>query len=507
MDPQTESKEDAVDTPIVVTATLPGAASLGAYQAGAMAALAEVVLALRARGTEVTIGALGGSSAGAIVAALFSHGLSTGRDVPQLLRQAWVDEVDIDLLRNPDPDAPLAMDRLRDKVIDFLSDDDRFPAVHAPYERPIPLQIGLTSLGGYEAPVDTGTHDVPAHTFVDWSEFVLEPGHLADSLWAEVDGAPSLLDTVLTSASHPAGFEPRALSREAQRDRYRDHGVEAVPDADRFWFTDGGLVESRPIGRILSAAARHFDVSAAARRIHVVVDPQSSSPDSGTEWFDDGTVSRSWLDGLRRSVSIMATQALHDDLRGTAETNARLRSLDDLVDALADELEIDLTDDARARARRRVADWGGVADKQAVEIEVICPRWAADDDCGARLLAGDFAGTFGGFLDRSIRASDFALGWRAVVEWMPEGLGRQGLGEETVAELLHVLDDAADPSWFSTTVDGDGVDQLSAAGRWRLALLAAQFGRVLVRAALPSVRLPSVSLPSVSLPFGSTGRA
>ena len=140
---------------------------------------------------------------------------------------------------------------------------------------------------------------------------------------------------------------------------------------------------------------------------------------------------------------------------------------------------------------------GGVADKQTVELEVICPRWAADDDCGARLLAGDFAGTFGGFLDRSIRASDFALGWRAVVEWLPEGLGRQGLGEETIAELLHVLDDAADPAWFSTTVDGDGVDQLSAAGRWRLALLAAQFGRVLVRAAIPSVRLP----------FGSIGRA
>ena len=70
--------------------TLPGSASLGAYQAGALSALAVMITTLRHRGLTVRVDAIGGSSAGSIVSTLFAYSLLTGSDAPSLLRRAWV---------------------------------------------------------------------------------------------------------------------------------------------------------------------------------------------------------------------------------------------------------------------------------------------------------------------------------------------------------------------------------------------------------------------------------
>lgn len=86
--------------PIRMSITLPASTSLGAFQAGAVSALSVMIRSLRSRGQPVVVDAVGGASAGSIVAALFAHCLVSGRDAPALLRQEWVDEVDIGLLRS-----------------------------------------------------------------------------------------------------------------------------------------------------------------------------------------------------------------------------------------------------------------------------------------------------------------------------------------------------------------------------------------------------------------------
>ena len=77
--------------PIRISLVLSGGASLGAYQAGAVAALLEAVQASRARGVDVAVDAIGGASAGAIVSLLAGHALADGRDPVRLLHDAWVE--------------------------------------------------------------------------------------------------------------------------------------------------------------------------------------------------------------------------------------------------------------------------------------------------------------------------------------------------------------------------------------------------------------------------------
>ncbi len=58
---------DPESGPLRLSLTLPGSASLGAYQAGAMGALGETFHELRRQGRQVHVDAIGGASAGAIV--------------------------------------------------------------------------------------------------------------------------------------------------------------------------------------------------------------------------------------------------------------------------------------------------------------------------------------------------------------------------------------------------------------------------------------------------------
>lgn len=478
------------DKTLRLSITLPGSASLGAYQAGAVAALAVVINSLRSRGTSVHVDAVGGSSAGAFVAVLVSHCLLTGRDAPRLLSETWVEEVDIELLRSGGSDAPLATDDLRNKLESFLGDTEGHPyRVHEPLPTPIRIHVGLTGLMGFTVPIDTGPSRLSGLSYVDWVEYVLQPGHDDQALLEPAD--TSIIDAVLTSATHPAAFKPRLLDRRADREAYRERGVDNLPDHARLWYTDGGLIESRPVGRILEAARRQSRASPgrAGRRLHLVIDPRSSGPSAEGKWSDPDC-DHSWLDGLRRAASIVPTQALHDDLRGVADVNDRLRRLDDLSDELADRLQLPASaHDQRQRLRAELAQLGGLDRKEIVDIDMISPLLLTegDDDGVNDLLAGDFIGAFGGFLETSIRRSDFAVGWESSRRWaeraLPSLIGTDGAcGDEILAEL----EDARPEQLGTAILDDDGVAQLTGAGRWQLLLLAGQFGRVILRSAIPS---------------------
>lgn len=463
-----------------VSLTLPGSASLGAFQAGAVSALTVAFGSLTQRGTHVSIDAVGGASAGSIIALLTAHGLLTGRDVPSLLADAWVDEVDLDVFRGAGAHAPLHVGDLRDDLVEFLQDRDDHPMrVHQPLDEPIALHVGLTSLLGFTIPVEIGSGRNSSLSFADWTEFHLRPEHSVDDLVEPVDSSP--LDAVLASASHPVAFAPRQLDRSDDGDVFDDRGITNVDGSEPLWYTDGGLVESRPIGRVLRATrARHGRDG--GDRVHLVVDPRSSGPTATDGWRGDSD--HAWIEGLRRAMSIVPTQALHDDVRTVAATNARIEDFERAIDELRSrcphaDLD-DIVDDLRAAA--------DLTDKEHVDLEVISPLRRDTDDDVDDLLAGDFAGAFGGFLDRRLRQSDYTLGWRSTTDWIPGMLGRHGLSDATIDAVCDALQDRR-PSWMGDVdLDGDGVDQLGRRGRLRLALLAAQLGRVVWSSATPPLR-------------------
>jgi predicted acylesterase/phospholipase RssA len=471
--------------PLRLSMTLPGSASLGAFQAGAMAGVAVGVLALRRCGRSVHLDAVGGSSAGAIVSVLATHALLSGRDAPTLLRRAWVDEVDVGLLRSGGRHAPLGFDELRSRFHDFLGDEDRHPRdVHEPLSSPVTVQIGLTGLLGLTTRVPTAGTESSALSYADFAEFELTPGSPRDEI-LEPSGA-SPLDAMIASASHPGAFAPRVLDRSGRRGDYEARGVTNFPASGRLWYTDGGLVERQPIGRVL-AAARRRSGNAEGTRLHVVVDPRGSGPSGDAEWRDVED-SKSWVAGVRRSLSVLPTQALHDDLRGVASVNRRL----DAVRRLADDLGSTVADDhERDELRRRLAEAADVTGKELVNVEMISPLLLATDDRGvADLLAGDFIGAFGGFLSRRVRRSDYQLGWRAASTWIPDALTRHGCRPDEIEHVHRAMTEHLDDELDEVLVEADGVDALSNRERLQLAALAAATGYQLFREAVPTPSLP-----------------
>jgi hypothetical protein len=159
-----------------ISVVLSGGASLGAYQAGSVAALLVAVASLRDSGEDIAIDSLGGASAGALVAFLAAHGILTGRDPVALLHGAWVERVELDLLLGKGG-APLSFDRLREHVATVLTatEDEQPVSVQ---RHPLVLHVALTGLRGlrYPVPALRGEREVLATTYVDWSRYVLEPG-------------------------------------------------------------------------------------------------------------------------------------------------------------------------------------------------------------------------------------------------------------------------------------------------------------------------------------------
>ena len=474
----------AAGEPLRLSMTLPGSASLGAFQAGACSALAVMITRLRSAGREVHVDAIGGSSAGSIVAMLFAHCMMSDATPRRSWRAAGSTRSTSNSSARGTPGAPLAFDDLRDELLSFLDDEDQHPLhVHEPLASPIEIQVGLTSLFGYEIPTTTPSGTEPSLSFADWAVHRLTPdGSRAEIV--EPEGA-SLIDAVLTSASHPLALLPRTLDRSADEDVLRDRGVDNISGDMRSWFTDGGLVESEPVGRIVRAARRNSG-EAPGRRLHLVVDPRSSGPSGDSSWAD-ADADKSWLDGLRRAISVVPTQALHDDVRRVCETNHRFSMLDDAVDWLAAETpSLD-----RGDLRRRLAEMadldgkerGPPRDDHTTPLPPIRVRWRQRGHRRPRRR-------FHRRVRRLPRPTDpterLPLGWKSASAWIEDGLGGRGIERRDVDAVIEALDSHPVASWDDPISDDDGVAQLSRRGRWQLTLLAVQFAAVGITSAVPS---------------------
>ena len=164
-----------------LTISLSGGASLGAYQAGACAALLTALGSLREDGVDVRLDATGGASAGAIVGMMTAHAALAGLDGGEVMHAAWVEKVDIDTLLRRGSRGPLSLEEVRKQLPDVLRDAAQ---AHPPQEHPVMLHAALTGLRGLTYPIP-GLRDgepMTAVTYADWKDFKLEPGRGVEQL-------------------------------------------------------------------------------------------------------------------------------------------------------------------------------------------------------------------------------------------------------------------------------------------------------------------------------------
>lgn len=473
--------------------SIPSAASLGAYEAGASAALITALHRLNSGHAEtgaprVHIDAIGTTSAGSLVGLLAARCLLAGLDARYVLWQAWVENASLDLLLTGSGDAPLSMDAMEHRLHGLLDPRDNAgkPTHRAPdsarQRTPLVLHVSLGVLQAlaYRIPgVLEEDPELSAMTHVDSADFLLRPGDGPERYTSPRNASP--VDAVLASMAHPAVFAPRLLDRREDEDAYRRRGIRNFPDSGCLWYTDGSALSS-PLGGTLAAARRmRADLSPSSAEasfrddVHVLIHPHTGGPDSDGTWTDPRSRPR-WSQGLSRFGATLTPEPVYTDLRRIEEANTRLRGAKELVDVLAPHLPAEsaqelssLLDRLETRPhaaseerrgdvaqllRQAVEAVAGVEDKQECFTEVISPmRVLAGEDhsCadGARaqaqiahLLAGDFLGRFGGLATRDLRRSDFSLGWRSCRSWMADSLPRY-VGSETAQAAVKALDDCA----------------------------------------------------------------
>lgn len=417
-----------------IAMTLPGEASLGAFQAGAMSAL---VIALQRSNASspgaVQLDAMTASSSGSLTAVLAAHALLTGQDPVGPLRRAWVLEPTVDALRGRDRRAPLTLDRAREVATELLLGQDSTAQSDGAQTHPITVNFALTALRGFTYRIGPRRRSgTPATTYLDWAAHTLT----ADTAWQDV------VDTAIASASHPAAFAPTLLDRSHLVKGYKANGVEEFPECPVLWYADGGLLDREPLGRCLRLI-RDGDGNKACDRVVLLLRPE---PDVGLEAGDPAWTEAddepSWRTSMARALRIVVTHSLYEDLRRVEHVNNRVKWRKLVLDKVADRIP---TDDETRRAleagirtirrQKNLASTGaprkreplattvpglfeqlldeatGLAGKRYIDVHVVSAADAAD-------VAGGSLLNFGGFLSERLRANDFLVGYLAMVKWM-----------------------------------------------------------------------------------------
>src|SRR4051812_27392371 len=278
---------------------LPGGVALGAFEAGALAALVVAVGDL-CEGDEppVCVDLIGASSAGSLTSVLVVRALIEGLDPVDLLRRAWVEEASLPvLLRAASGQAPLSGESLQRLADTFLHTPGRPPGRRQSV--PIEVSVALTNLRGLAYRMPSGGE--PIVTYLDWGEFTAEPTP-AGVRFRTCSDVP-LVDLILASAANPVGFRPRLVARAAEEESYRAAGVQNFPATGCFWYGGGRLAKRKPLGRTMRLARGR----PSAGRVHIVLEPLPIAVSLGRSWADPAAPPN-WLAGLRRSVQIMDAQ-------------------------------------------------------------------------------------------------------------------------------------------------------------------------------------------------------
>jgi predicted acylesterase/phospholipase RssA len=466
--------------------TISGALSLGAYEAGVLAALLSAIGPL-CEGPDPTVrlDAIGGASAGAITGLLAARSLTAGLDPVTVMEQAWVERDDAKFLLKGYQGAPFSMAALRKMATD-LFDPAKTPQVRHHQDREVRLVMVLTALRGLSLKIPGPDQTLDATTFVDLIRTTVSSATTLDQLVAPPMASP--VDAALASGANELGFPPALLDRSSAAADYEGIGVTDFPKGSHLWYSDGGTFDNEPLGHTLDLVdALDTEEPGDFERVHLLVHPHVPAALSETAWADPDN-RPTWAATAMHALRIMLTQSLADDLGRIQRTNTRLDQLDRVVatvgdaidglpaaerDAVARALTTALADlrpgvpgaptDPRDLLRAVAAEVAGLAEKQPVYVEVISPTLVSGGSAAGadQLLSGKALSDFGGFLDVRLRRNDFSLGYRSTLVWLEGGgLTRYHLGPADNDRALAAARGAYDPSswdaqwadWSSTKV-------------------------------------------------------
>jgi predicted acylesterase/phospholipase RssA len=394
-----------------IAVTLPGEGALGTFEAGAMSAL--IVAAQASKALDVDI--LTGASSGALTSVIAAAALLTGSDPIGPLRRAWVTEPSLDSLRDAQLHAPLSLRRARSVghsvLAAMLLDGGGAGDGRRRRMSKVTVECALTCLRGYTHALPGGS-DGTATSHLDWADFEFTAGDPAGVTrkWS------TALDSAIASASIPLAFPPSLLKRPAGH----HDGAANLParaDGDRLWYADGGLVNREPLRRCIHLAREAKAAGPGRRRVLAVRSSPEDAPRSDDPaWTGAGDPPR-YRESLERALRILVTHNVYEDLRMVKATNDRIRDTHDLAKTLAglipntDEVRLALRADPETPMANVLEDLlraaVGLAGKGTVEVDVVAPEYASDLARGAA-----------GFTAERIRATDFLLGYQAMLEWM-----------------------------------------------------------------------------------------
>jgi predicted acylesterase/phospholipase RssA len=466
-----------------IALTVSGAVSLGAYEGGVLAALLVALQRLlEERGPDeeapMVIDTIGGASAGSITGLLTARAALEGLDPIWVMKEAWVDRADIRRMRTRDPHSPLSTEVLKGVAKELL-DENLEHRVARPQPGEVRLRMALACLQGLDyhlVKLDRKTK-VEATTYLDWADYRLTTGSLDQYV---TPAGASAVEAALASSANAIGFPPKLLNRKLRAEdceAISTSAVRNIPKDGWLWYTDGGTLDNEPLGRTLELAN---DIDRRAEgdstRLHVLVHPAPSRAGSAPRWTN-WRAQPNWSDTGLRALSMQRTQSEYADLLTLEKTNTRLRWKSELIRALAHTLDPQQVEALREvlrgvdqekvridelrfgastrtpvdRSHRRDEQLldevlevvSGLGGKREVDIEVVSPLVLADTyhtEDVSRMLAGEFLFSFGGFLDRKLRLSDFDLGYQSASKWMAGGgLTAGGAGDGGLPEPLAEL--------------------------------------------------------------------
>lgn len=511
--------------------TISGAIALGSYEGGVLAALLAATQAVNEQEPgALRIDAIAGASAGSITGLLAARTLLVGGDPIDAMYGAWVTAPQLSELSDGS-DSPLDVERLRSEAELLLGSEGRPEVAQS---APIRVSMALGCLRGLEYRIGRiGGPPIDASTYLDWSEWEIDGSK--SLAWYTAPNGP--VDAALASGAHAAAFPPRGLDRSDPDDQtaYQRNGIVNFPPSKYLWYTDGGTIDNQPLGRALRLAQEldgdGDDPVGDDGRLHLMITPDPAKPTIGDDRWSSRDTAPSWATTGLRTVKLLRTQRLYDDLREAEKTNARIewtrRLGDTLLSVIAggqangeaqlrafiDEVEeekglLSKSDDLRgasapqragtlsaspsleAALRDALGAATGLANKRDIAIAVISPQQLPEVAGGSKttheLLAGEFLGHFGGFIEDRFRENDFALGYRSALEWLDGGetLARYGLPKNLALTALNGAE-AAREAWAKrhgrSWVEGlgsEGLSDLSLREKLRLLRLALRSARI-----------------------------
>jgi predicted acylesterase/phospholipase RssA len=502
-----------------IALTIPGAISLGAFEGGVLAALIAAVQRINSEDRDaVRIDAIAGASAGSITAVLAARTILEGLDPVDVMSRAWVEIPTLDDMRTRGFDAPLSLEEIRSRTVELLSLDGD-PEIAQP--SPITLNLALGCLRGFQYRIGRlGGPPLPATTYLDWGEVTLKSGMPPVAYELPVDA--SVVQFAAASGATAVAFAPVGIDRKNDRETYAANQVENFPASGWLWYTDGGTLDNEPLGRALDMTnALDESDDRDFIRLHLLISPapETPPPSGESDRWSNPERAPSWTDTGARVLTLLKAQNLYEDLKRVEKTNSRLawtRRLEDTLTelfedratdpetaltALGDEIKIQketldidaeapieaprpLDTELRRAIRTSLHQATGLDGKQSVGVDMISPLLLlAELPEGTKIgdiLAGDFAGHFGGFLDERYRSNDFAAGYRSALEWMKlqdRSFVRWGVDKRRAQRAREHASNFFDPRWVTRT-GGQDVNGLSWREKLKLVSVLARMGLV-----------------------------